>query len=145
MTTLDLAIVGAGPAGLAAARAARRLGLGYVVLERARIAQTIEDYPLDKPLHSPPQDVELAWGELYSRHRPNATREELLEHYRALAEDEELEIRSGEEVHAIERCDAGLRVLGAHRTCAPALYQLVHAATQADLPRAFFTPDRDEA
>jgi len=111
----DLVIVGAGPAGLAAALAARRLGLSYVVLERARIAQTIEDYPLGKPLHSPPQDVELAWGELYSRHRPNATREELIEHYRAFAEDEELEIRTGEDVHAIERCGDRLKVVGEHR------------------------------
>jgi thioredoxin reductase (NADPH) len=115
LSARDLVIVGAGPAGLAAALAARRLGLSYIVLERARIAQTVENYPLGKPLHSPAQDVELAWGELYSRQQPNATREELLEHYRAFAQDQDLEIRTGEEVLAIERCSAGLRCIAAHR------------------------------
>jgi putative YpdA family bacillithiol system oxidoreductase len=110
----DLVIVGAGPAGLAAARAARRLGLSYVVLERARIAQAIEDYPLGKPLHSPPQDVELAWGELSAR-GTNATREELLEHYRDFAQDHELEIVAGEEVRAIERHGGVFGIATLHR------------------------------
>jgi bacillithiol disulfide reductase len=109
--THELLIVGAGPAGLAAAYTAKQCGLDYVVLERARIAQTIDDYPVGKPLHSPPQDIELAWGELYSRHRPNPTREELIAHYLEFARRQQLVIRTGECVHGIEAFSNGFTVL----------------------------------
>jgi thioredoxin reductase len=44
----DLVIVGAGPAGLAAALEAKRLGLCAVVLEQGRIAESIQSFPRDK-------------------------------------------------------------------------------------------------
>ena len=49
----DLLIVGAGPAGLAAANAARVCGLRYLVLERDAIAQTICDYPVKTKYSTP--------------------------------------------------------------------------------------------
>jgi len=108
--TLELVIVGGGPAGLAAAHAAQRCGIPYLVLEQARIAQTIEDYPRRKPLHSPPQDLELAWGELYSQQQPNATREELLVHYARFIRERGLAVRDGECVRSIERSAEGFMV-----------------------------------
>ena len=41
---LDLVIIGAGPAGLSAAFAARQEGLRYLVLEKGTIADTIRLY-----------------------------------------------------------------------------------------------------
>ena len=102
----DLLIVGAGPAGLAAANAARVCGLRYVVLERDAIAQTICDYPVKRPLHSPPQDIELAWGEAFASRPPNVSREEILAHYRQFSTRHGLEIREYEGVEQIQR-DAG--------------------------------------
>src|SRR5205814_9072358 len=58
---------------------------------------------------------ELAWGELYSQQQPNATREELLEHYRAFAEDEELQIRVGVDVSSIERHAGRLKIVTPQR------------------------------
>jgi len=61
---LDLAIVGAGPAGLAAALAAREAGLDYAVLEReATLGGALLHYPRRKMVLTQP--VELGqWGAL---------------------------------------------------------------------------------
>jgi thioredoxin reductase (NADPH) len=104
---LDLLIVGGGPAGLSAAYAARECGLSYLVLERGGAVQTIRDYPLGKPLHSPAQDVEMLWGELHASDPRFAGREETLAHYDAFAAG--LALRCGESVLSLERCPAGFR------------------------------------
>lgn len=52
---LDLVIIGGGPAGLAAAIEAEKLQLKYVVLERARIANTIRGFPPGKKVYSEPR------------------------------------------------------------------------------------------
>ena len=118
--TYELVIVGAGPAGLAAAHAAQRCGLSYVVLERARIAQTVEDYPRRKPLHSPPQDVELAWGELCAQRSPNVTREELLAHYARFVAARALHVRTGQRVLSLERVPGGFALRTADASYAAA-------------------------
>jgi thioredoxin reductase (NADPH) len=105
---LDLVIVGAGPAGLSAAYAAQKNGLRYVVLERALLAQTIREFPLRQPLHSPAHDVELLWGELLTPENP--TREEVLAHYRGFARRHGLSVRCHEPVHQLERVGAGFRL-----------------------------------
>jgi thioredoxin reductase (NADPH) len=97
----DLIIIGAGPAGLSAAYAAKRHQLDYLVLERGRIANTIYNYPLGKPLFSTPNELEFEEGKLRSSgNKP--TREELLDYYHQFAEiDQRLNIRTGKEVEAI--------------------------------------------
>lgn len=106
----DLIIVGAGPAGIMAAFTAAECGLSYVVLERGVIAQTVFDYPIGKPLHSPPSDVEFRWGELFSRtSAPN--REDVLSYYnRFCVQSERLQVRTHEGVEAIERGERGFVV-----------------------------------
>ncbi len=103
----ELLVVGAGPAGLAAAFAARRCGLPCVVLEC--------EYPVKRPLHSPPQDVELAWGELYAGRPPNVSREEILRHYYCFAAEQGLKIRQRESVQRIERDGEGFFVRSSRR------------------------------
>ena len=109
---LDLLIVGAGPAGLSAAHAAAECSLDYLALEREGVAQTIRDYPLGKPLHSPAQDVEMLWGELPGSDPRFAGREEVLAHYDAFAA--ELKLRCGERVVSLERSKVGFRARTAH-------------------------------
>ncbi|MBA3319951.1 MAG: NAD(P)-binding domain-containing protein [Pyrinomonadaceae bacterium] len=104
-TPLDLLIVGAGPAGLSAADAARREGLNYLVIEKGLIAQTIYQYPIGRTVFSTPNELELREGALRPcREKP--TREELLSHYVRFALDERLKIHAEEEVTRIERDDA---------------------------------------
>ena len=111
----QLLIVGAGPAGLAAACAAKRCGLAYVALERGVLAQTVCEYPVKRPLHSPPQDVELAWGELFANRPPNVSREEILRHYYCFSAERGLRIRQRESVLRIERDGDGFFIRSSRR------------------------------
>ena len=43
--TIDILVIGAGPCGLAVGVAAKRAGLGCVLLDRRTIVSTIERYP----------------------------------------------------------------------------------------------------
>jgi thioredoxin reductase (NADPH) len=94
---LDLIIIGAGPAGLSAADAARREGLRYLVLEKGTIADTIRLYPVGRTLFSTPNELEMYEGALKPcREKP--TREELLSHYIHFVLDNDLNINTGETV-----------------------------------------------
>ena len=108
--TLDLVIVGAGPAGLSAAAAAAREGLDYLVIEKGTIANTIRQYPVGRTLFSTPNELEMHEGALQPvREKP--TREELLSHYIHFVLDNDLRINAGEEVLAIEQTEPELFVL----------------------------------
>ena len=98
--TLDLLIIGAGPAGLSAADAAAREGLSYVVIEKGTIANTIRQYPVGRTMFSTPNELEMREGSLQPiGEKP--TREELLSHYIHFVLDNNLKINTGEEVFAV--------------------------------------------
>src|SRR5436309_5329393 len=99
---LDLLIIGAGPAGLSAADAAAREGLGYLVVEKGTIANTIRQYPVGRTLFSTPNELEMREDSLKpAREKP--TREELLSHYIHFVLERDLRINAGEQVVQIER------------------------------------------
>ena len=99
--SLDLLIIGAGPAGLSAADAAKREGLNYLVIEKGTIADTIRQYPVGRTMFSTPNELEMRTGALHPvREKP--TREELLSHYVHFVLDGDLRINTGEEVTDIE-------------------------------------------
>jgi thioredoxin reductase (NADPH) len=107
--TLDLLIIGAGPAGLSAADAAAREGLSYLVVEKGTIADTIRQYPVGRTLFSTPNELEMREGALKPvREKP--TREELLSHYIHFVLDRDLRINTGEEVNDIEQPGSDLFV-----------------------------------
>jgi thioredoxin reductase (NADPH) len=98
---LDLLIIGAGPAGLSAARAAAEEGLTYIVIEKGTIADTIRQYPVGRTLFSTPNELEMNEGALKPcREKP--TREELLSHYIHFVLDNDLNVNPSEEVVGIE-------------------------------------------
>jgi len=102
--TLDLLIIGAGPAGLSAADAAAHEGLRYVVIEKGTIADTIRTYPVGRTLFSTPNELEMSEGTLKPvREKP--TREELLSHYIHFVLDRDLKINTGEEVTDVAQHD----------------------------------------
>jgi putative YpdA family bacillithiol system oxidoreductase len=99
---LDLIIIGAGPAGLSAAYAARQEGLRYLVIEKGTIADTIRLYPVGRTLFSTPNELEMNEGALQPvREKP--TREELLSHYIHFVLDNDLNINTGETVLKVEQ------------------------------------------
>ena len=100
-SSLDLLIIGAGPAGLSAADAAAREGLDYLVIEKGTIADTIRQYPVGRTLFSTPNELEMREGALQPvREKP--TREELLSHYIHFVLEGDLHVNTGEEVFDIE-------------------------------------------
>jgi thioredoxin reductase (NADPH) len=102
---LDLLIIGAGPAGLSAAYAARQEGLRYLVLEKGTIADTIRLYPVGRTLFSTPDELEMNEGTLQPV-RDKPTREELLSHYIHFVLDNDLNINTGETVLDVEKVAA---------------------------------------
>ena len=108
--TLDLLIIGAGPAGLSAADVAAREGLDYLVIEKGTIANTIRQYPVGRTMFSTPNELEMREGTLHPvREKP--TREELLSHYIHFVLDNDLHINSGEEVIDMDKTEHDLFVV----------------------------------
>lgn len=92
---LDVAIVGAGPAGLSAALSAAERGLRYAVFEQAEdLGGTIFNYPRRKLTHTQPVELPLH-GKLT---KDQYTKEELLELFSGLVDRHRLEIRFGHRV-----------------------------------------------
>jgi thioredoxin reductase/NAD-dependent dihydropyrimidine dehydrogenase PreA subunit len=94
---VDLAVVGAGPAGLAAALRARELGLSCVVLEQSTIAATIRAFPRAKIVHDPPIDLPLE-GALWLR---EATKEELVGQWTRIVRAHRLDVRERHRVTSV--------------------------------------------
>ena len=100
----DLIIIGAGPAGLSAAYAAKQEGLRYLVIEKGTIGDTIRLYPVGRTLFSTPNELEMQEGSLKPvREKP--TREELLSHYIHFVLDNDLVINTGEQVEGVEQLE----------------------------------------
>lgn len=102
ISTFDLVIIGAGPAGISAAYEAKKAGLSYVVIEKGLIGNTIYNYPVGLTVFSTVNELELNEGELKpAREKP--TREELLSYYVRFVLDNELNIRTEETVVEVRR------------------------------------------
>ena len=90
----DLCIVGAGPAGLAAALEARRLGLSFVVIEQeGGPGGTVAKYPRRKLVLTQP--VELPLHGPLGGGRTTFSKEELVELWQAIVSEHELPIHGG--------------------------------------------------
>ena len=99
---LDVLIVGAGPAGLTAAAAARERGLSHVVLEQeADLGGTIFHYPRRKLVLVQAVDVPIL-GKL---REGEYAKEDLLAILQDLCRRGSLQVRFGERVQGLERAD----------------------------------------
>ena len=104
---LDVIVVGAGPAGLAAAIAAKASGLRYLVLERGSLVNSLLHYPTNRVFFTTPELLEIGSLPLVSPYE-KPTRQEALRYYRRVADTFELEIGLHEPVSAVRRGDDGL-------------------------------------
>ena len=104
----DVLVIGAGPAGLAAALAASTAGLSHHVLEREEsLGGSLLHYPRRKMVLTQP--VELPpWGAL---DREEYSKESLLEMFSRMVEEHRLGIRFGCEVADVVRRDDGVLVV----------------------------------
>ena len=102
MNPSDIIIVGGGPAGLAAAIAAKNAGLTYRVLERAVLVNSILHFPTHMVFFTTPELLELG-GLPFVTPYEKPTRVEALRYYRRVVDTYSLEIEFGEEVIGIGR------------------------------------------
>lgn len=105
----DVAIVGAGPAGLAAALTAKQHNLRYIVLEQGDIGGTILQYPRKKLVLTSPVELPL-WGKLKFN---EIAKESLLELWQDIIEKTKLHVRTGEKVLEITSTLTGIHIRSA--------------------------------
>lgn len=108
---LDLVVIGAGPAGIAASLMAKASRLRWRTLEQSSLGGTVAHYPRGKIVMTRPAELPL-YGKIELR---ETTKESLLELWSDVEQDAELGIRYGERVESIERRGDGFRV---HTTAA---------------------------
>lgn len=102
----DVAIIGAGPAGLSASLTAQQYGLRYLTLEQGEIASTIRQYPRQKFLMAEPLEIPL-YGSLYVG---DGTKEALLSVWESIIKNTGVQIRTNEALMAVERNGNGFHV-----------------------------------
>jgi thioredoxin reductase (NADPH) len=102
---IDLAIIGAGPVGLACAIEARRHGLTARVLDKGALVNSLVGYPAGMEFFSTPDLIEIG-GHPFPTRGYKPTREEALEYYRGVTDREGIDVRLYEPVVRVEG-DAG--------------------------------------
>jgi thioredoxin reductase (NADPH) len=119
----DVAVIGAGPVGLACAIELRRRGLTVRVFDQGALANSIVGYPTNMEFFSTPDLIEIG-GYPFPVTRYKPTREDALEYYRGVAARESLELSLYDRVEAIDGSAGSFTVhaaSGAHRVRAVVL------------------------
>ena len=88
---LDLAVIGAGPCGLAVGVAAKRAHLGCSLFDKGPVAASLTRYPLYMQFFSTADKLEIGVPFVTAGDKP--TRREALTYYRKVAEHFELDVR----------------------------------------------------
>jgi thioredoxin reductase/NAD-dependent dihydropyrimidine dehydrogenase PreA subunit len=104
--TLDVLIVGAGPAGLAASLAAKKMGLTYRTLEQEALGGAVFQYPRGKLVMTAPVELPII-GKVHFRH---TSKEELLKFWNRTCDINGLHISYKERVESIEKKDGVFHV-----------------------------------
>jgi thioredoxin reductase (NADPH) len=112
---LDLLIVGAGPAGLAAGCAAQDAGLSYAVVERCGPVQSLVEHPQQIRYFSPADEMAVGGVPFFVAGGHKPTREDALAYYRAVAASRRLNLATWEEVVSAERTAEGFSVTSERR------------------------------
>ncbi|HUF51013.1 MAG TPA: YpdA family putative bacillithiol disulfide reductase [Longimicrobiales bacterium] len=99
---LDLAVVGAGPCGLATGIAARRAAVTCTLFDRGCVVSSISRYPTHMTFFSTPDRLEIG-GVPFVVVGDKPNRREVLRYYQRLAREFELDVHQYEDVVAIER------------------------------------------
>jgi NosR/NirI family transcriptional regulator, nitrous oxide reductase regulator len=99
----DVLVVGAGAAGLNGALAAKEMGLRTLILEKSKIANTIENFPEGKWVYAEP-DLSPPKGKLWL---DGARKEELIERWHQIVKENDLELHTEEGLRSIEKQSDG--------------------------------------
>lgn len=141
---VDLAVVGAGPCGLAAAIAARRAGLSAVVFDKGCVANSLVGYRLGMTFFSTADRLEIG-GVPFICSGDKPTRDEALRYYRRVTQHYALDVRQYEEVVGLEGTHGGFTVRTRRRKGEPGAQAVrcVAIATGFDRPNLLRVPGED--
>lgn len=142
---VDLAVVGAGPCGLAAGVAASRAGLSCLLLDRGCVVNSLVGYPIRMTFFSTPENLEI--GDIpfiCSAGKP--TRDEALSYYRRVAQHFDLDVRMYEEVIGVEGSKGEFKVRSRGRGGEESTHRarnVVVATGYFDMPNLLNVPGED--
>lgn len=111
--TRDVMIIGAGPAGLAAAIAATKAGLTYQVIEKGALVNSLLHYPTEMVFFTTPELMEIGGLPFTSPH-DKPSRMEALRYYRRATDTYKLDVVFDERVAGLTRDADGFLVEAAH-------------------------------
>jgi thioredoxin reductase/ferredoxin len=103
---LDVLIIGAGPAGLAASLAAKKLGLQYQTVEQDSLGGAVFQYPRGKVVMTAPVELPIV-GKVQFR---NTSKEALLKFWTEACDSNALKIHYRERVESMENKDGAFHV-----------------------------------
>jgi bacillithiol disulfide reductase len=109
MSTLDLAVIGAGPCGLAVGVAAKQAGLRAMLFDKGPLVASLLRYPTYMTFFSTPEKLEIG-GVPFTTAGDKPTRREALVYYRKVAEYCALDVRLHHAVTAVERVPQGFEL-----------------------------------
>ena len=136
-------IAGAGPAGLAAAIAAKRRGLTYKVFEKGTLVNSLVHYPVGMTFFTTPELMEIG-GLPFVSPFEKPSRSEALRYYRRVAETYDLDIAFDTPVTAISRARDRFAVTTAGKQPGTIEGRFIVMATGAyDFPNTLGVPGED--
>jgi len=103
---IDLVIVGAGPAGIAASLAAKDKKLNFVTLEQDSLGGTVSHYPRGKIVMTAPAVLPIV-GKMQFK---ETTKEVLMEYWESVVKKASLEIKDRQRVESVEPDGKGFHV-----------------------------------
>src|SRR5437870_819245 len=110
---LDLAVIGAGPCGLAVGVAAKRARLTCSLFDKGPVVASLMRYPLYMTFFSTPEKLEIG-GVPFVTAAEKPSRREALAYYRKVAEYFELDVRQYHEVRRVARAHDGFELSAHH-------------------------------
>src|SRR5207253_8884782 len=109
---LELAVIRAGPCGLAVGVAAKRAHLACSLFDKGPVVSSLQRYPLYMTFFSTPEKLEIGVPFVTAGDKP--TRREALAYYRRVAEHFELDVRQYHEVVRVKRTPEGFELVARH-------------------------------
>src|SRR6266705_999582 len=143
---LDLAVIGAGPCGLAVGVAAKQARLTCSLFDKGPVVASLLKYPLYMTFFSTPEKLEIG-GVPFVTSGEKPTRREAFTYDRKVAEYMDLDVRQYQDVVAVSRAPGGFHLTVRHpgwlKPEAVAAQHVVYATGYFESPNLLGVPGED--
>ena len=137
VTPLDLAIVGAGPCGIAVGAAAARTGMSATLFDKGAVTASLLGYPYYMTFFSTAEKLEVG-GVPFTIPEPKPTRREALAYYRRVVRHWKLDVRQYQEVIGVSGARGAFQV---HTRRADEVEETFHARALVMATGGFHEPN----